>query len=217
MWIWIAYSTEIHDDAQGEWQSCVCDGDLVALFAKLDELHLQIGPCRVFELWRSLIVQWFTGERKRGFFDLQICEFAELLDEALERVLCGEGHGPRFATANGAIGTLFVLESVGVDAVVSGEHHVVVEEWRSGGGKLEGFEDASGGDDGIGGSNGRDDVLDDALSEVPCDAGDAERSGTSGSMLQEPRNVIWIVVVKLLVREDAWPLEHASPFNAVFG
>lgn len=83
--------------------------------------------------------------------------------------------------------------------------------------------------------NGRNDVLDDALRQRPCDAFDVELFRTGQRALVQPLDVIRVVVVKFLVCNETvsrdlwvgyastrertfellWPFENTCPFDTV--
>lgn len=97
-----------------------------------------------------------------------------------------------------------MLESVGIHAIVTSVHHIVVRFRKSkcrvcAGHDLESFIAAGCSDDGIGRGDCGDDVLDDALGEGICDAGDVELLGTMQSALIEPGDVFGVVCVEGVV------------------
>lgn len=92
-----------------------------------------------------------------------------------------------------------MFKSVRVDAICADEHEVVVEEGRGIGGDFECLIAAGSRDDGVGRSDGGDDVLDDTLSERPGNTLNIELLCTLQSRLVEPVNMIGVIVVDLLV------------------
>lgn len=113
-----------------------------------------------------------------------------------------------------------MLKSVGVDTVVTTVHHVVLlgaERRVAVCGDLEGLVAAAGGDDGVGGCDGWDDVLDHALGERVGHASDVELGGSGGGFLEEPGDVLWVVVVELGEGLFLLPGDDVGPFDAVLG
>lgn len=103
--------------------------------------------------------------------------------------------------ADGALRVDLVLESVGVDTSASRVGHVVLE-MDTVSSDLEGFVDADGRDDGVGGGDGGDDALNDSLSELEGDSSDLELLGSLLSTLVDPSHVHRVVLVEL----DALPV-----------
>ena len=77
------------------------------------------------------------------------------------------------AVADEAVLLPGLLVGEGVDAVGVLEVDIVLERLSARRHDLDDLEGAGGGDDGVGGGHGRDDVLDDALRKAVCDARDA--------------------------------------------
>lgn len=97
-----------------------------------------------------------------------------------------------------------MLECVRVHAIVAGVHHVVVRAWEAqrrvrASDDFERFVAAGGGDDGVGGCDGGDDVLDDALGHAVGDAGDVEFVSAVEGALVEPGDVFGVVGVECVV------------------
>jgi hypothetical protein len=108
-----------------------------------------------------------------------------------------------------------VLECVGIDGLVAGIHHVIIEERRCIRGEFESFVAARRGDDGVGGGNGGDDVFDYALGKGVGYAFNAKFFGALEGGLVKPGDMIGVVGVHFEVTFHARPLENGGPFNAV--
>lgn len=115
---------------------------------------------------------------------------------------------------------LLVLEGIRVDAVVARVHHIVALEAEAGrrpGGELKGLVAAGGGDDGVCGGDGGDDVLDGALREGVRDAGDAKLARAGEGLFVEPGDVGGVVLVELGKGLVPVPSDDVRPLDAVLG
>ncbi len=115
---------------------------------------------------------------------------------------------------------LLGLVRVRVDPVRVVEDHVVVERLGTGSGYFEDFGRERGRDDRVGGGDGGDDVLDDALCQAERDAGYAELGSAFAGSLVDPRYVVGVVAVELHVVTERVlfrPQQDSGVLYAVLG
>lgn len=194
------------------------DNLLPVLEAKLGEGLGEVGPGPLLQAGGELHVESLPLGPDRGLLKLRLGPHGEGVQEGLEGGVWVDLEGPGLLAANGAVRLLLVLEGVGVDAVVARVHHVVVLEpqaGRGGRGELEGLVAARGGDDGVGGGNGGDDILDSALGERVGDPRNVELLGAGEGLLVEPGNVLRVVLVELGEGLLLVPGDDVGPLDAV--
>lgn len=107
----------------------------------------------------------------------------------------------RQGSTDRAIVLFQMLECISIHAFITTIHHVIVGSRHANGrvdarGKFEGFIATARSNDCVGGSDGRNDVLDYTLSHGICNALDIELLGTSECFLKKPGNVFWVVCVE---------------------
>lgn len=187
---------------------------------------LQIRPGRFFEPGGSGVVQRLLLRPQIGLLELTFGSFRQTVYQFPKGLFGVETHVFRQVATHGTVVFLLVLERVSVDARVAGVEHVVSavglvfggrvgEEGGGLGDDFEGFVAARGGDDGIGGGDGGDDVLHDPLRHGVGDAGDVELGGAGGGGAVQPGDVFRVVGVERDALALFFPLDDVRPFYTV--
>lgn len=194
----------------------VGNADFLPVRDQLAEPLRKVRSRLLLQRRRRLEVQRRALGPERGLLELGLRPLAQALDELQQRVVRVHRDCLGEVAADGAVGLLLVLERVGVDGVVARVHHVVGQVGVAGGRELEGLVAAGGGDDGVRGRDGGDDVLDHALRQLVGDAGDAEFLGAVERLVVEPGDVLWVIGVEDDAFAVLFPRDDLGPFDAVF-
>mmetsp|Transcript_34937 Transcript_34937/g.88023 ORF Transcript_34937/g.88023 Transcript_34937/m.88023 type:complete len:524 (+) Transcript_34937:51-1622(+) len=201
--------------AQRRRQLLVVDGEGAALAPdKLRQRLAQVLPRQL--LHRAPHVQILLAVADAGRCDaLPDLVVAQHRVDRLLQCHARRGVQRQARAADGAAGVLLVRDGVRVHASGANVHHVVVHAGAAHADDLERLQRACRGHDGVGGCDGGDDVLRDALRVLVRDAGNAKLVGALQRLFVHPAHVLLHVRVERLRGALVAPLDEVRVLDAV--